>query len=52
MLKDVYEIIYGNRNKENIDMKLPMLGGGEKVSKYTNKWNIQRYYHCSFWFLW
>lgn len=44
MLKDVYEIIYGNRNKENISdtETYPCLGGGEKVSKYTNKWNIPK----------
>lgn len=44
MLKDVSEIIYGNRNKENISdtETYPCLGGGEKVSKYTNKWNIPK----------
>ena len=44
MLKDVYEIIYGNRNKENISdtETYPCLGGGKKVSKYTNKWNIPK----------
>ena len=43
-IKDVYEIIYGNRNKENISdtESYPCLGGGEKVSKYTNKWNIPK----------
>lgn len=42
-LRDVCEIIYGNRNEIVTDntKKFPSISGGSKISKYTNQWNIR-----------
>ena len=40
-IKDLFYIVYGNKEKENIGEDLyGQIGGGSKIVKYDNKWNV------------